>query len=175
MIKCPGILCYLILYYIYTLTWFFILFSDLSNEYVRLNAKFITTVQQRGADIIKARKLSSALSAASAACDHVHDWVLGTPKVLVYIERLINIFILASSYIHFICYLFIFCPGHLGVNGSVFWWLLWCPAWHNLFFPSYLRERRMVNCARLVSILQEQYMFFTTWQWSKAKSLFGKV
>ncbi|KAI6706530.1 hypothetical protein NL676_009492 [Syzygium grande] len=45
-----------------------------------LNTEFITTVQQRGAAIIKARKLSSALSAASAACDHIHDWVLGTQK-----------------------------------------------------------------------------------------------
>ncbi|TMW97663.1 hypothetical protein EJD97_005172 [Solanum chilense] len=45
-----------------------------------LNTEFITTVQQRGAAIIKARKLSSALSAASSACDHIHDWVLGTPK-----------------------------------------------------------------------------------------------
>ncbi|KAL2477896.1 malate dehydrogenase [Forsythia ovata] len=45
-----------------------------------LNADFITTVQQRGAAIIKARKRSSALSAASSACDHVRDWVLGTPK-----------------------------------------------------------------------------------------------
>ncbi|XP_039141434.1 malate dehydrogenase-like isoform X2 [Dioscorea cayenensis subsp. rotundata] len=45
-----------------------------------LNGEFITTVQQRGAAIIKARKLSSALSAASSACDHIHDWVLGTPK-----------------------------------------------------------------------------------------------
>ncbi|KAL3537015.1 hypothetical protein ACH5RR_000381 [Cinchona calisaya] len=45
-----------------------------------LNTEFITTVQQRGAAIIKARKLSSALSAASAACDHMHDWILGTPK-----------------------------------------------------------------------------------------------
>ncbi|KAJ6813999.1 malate dehydrogenase [Iris pallida] len=45
-----------------------------------LNGEFITTVQQRGAAIIKARKLSSALSAASSACDHIRDWVLGTPK-----------------------------------------------------------------------------------------------
>ncbi|KAB1225246.1 Malate dehydrogenase, cytoplasmic [Morella rubra] len=45
-----------------------------------LNTEFITTVQQRGAAIIRARKLSSALSAASAACDHIRDWVLGTPK-----------------------------------------------------------------------------------------------
>ncbi|KAI3938240.1 hypothetical protein MKW98_031188 [Papaver atlanticum] len=45
-----------------------------------LRTEFIKTVQQRGADIIKARKLSSALSAASSACDHIRDWVLGTPK-----------------------------------------------------------------------------------------------
>eukprot|EP00262_Sarcandra_glabra_P004033 TRINITY_DN14_c0_g1_i1.p1 TRINITY_DN14_c0_g1~~TRINITY_DN14_c0_g1_i1.p1 ORF type:complete len:332 (-),score=65.27 TRINITY_DN14_c0_g1_i1:283-1278(-) len=45
-----------------------------------LRGEFISIVQQRGAAIIKARKLSSALSAASAACDHIRDWVLGTPE-----------------------------------------------------------------------------------------------
>ena len=40
---------------------------------------FIPTVQQRGAAIIKARGASSAASAASAAIDHVRDWVRGTP------------------------------------------------------------------------------------------------
>ena len=40
---------------------------------------FIPVVQQRGAAIIKARGQSSAASAASAAIDHVRDWVLGTP------------------------------------------------------------------------------------------------
>ncbi|KFK31063.1 hypothetical protein AALP_AA6G063200 [Arabis alpina] len=45
-----------------------------------LNGEFIATVQQRGAAIIKARKLSSALSAASSACDHIRDWVTGTPE-----------------------------------------------------------------------------------------------
>ncbi|KAI4303984.1 hypothetical protein MLD38_039557 [Melastoma candidum] len=45
-----------------------------------LNGEFITTVQQRGAAIIKARKFSSALSAASSACDHIRDWVIGTPE-----------------------------------------------------------------------------------------------
>lgn len=39
---------------------------------------FIPVVQQRGAAIIKARGASSAASAASAAIDHVHDWVKGT-------------------------------------------------------------------------------------------------
>ncbi|HWQ39751.1 MAG TPA: malate dehydrogenase [Burkholderiales bacterium] len=39
---------------------------------------FIPTVAKRGAAIIEARGLSSAASAASAAIDHVHDWVLGT-------------------------------------------------------------------------------------------------
>ncbi|KAJ4746740.1 malate dehydrogenase [Rhynchospora pubera] len=45
-----------------------------------MKGEFISTVQQRGAAIIKARKQSSSLSAASAACDHMHDWILGTPK-----------------------------------------------------------------------------------------------
>lgn len=40
---------------------------------------FIPVVQQRGAAIIKARGASSAASAASAAIDHVRDWVRGTP------------------------------------------------------------------------------------------------
>lgn len=39
---------------------------------------FIPVVQQRGAAIIKARGSSSAASAASAAIDHVRDWVTGT-------------------------------------------------------------------------------------------------
>jgi malate dehydrogenase len=39
---------------------------------------FIPTVQQRGAAIIKARGSSSAASAASAAVDHIHTWVLGS-------------------------------------------------------------------------------------------------
>jgi len=39
---------------------------------------FIPTVGKRGAAIIDARGLSSAASAANAAIDHVHDWVLGT-------------------------------------------------------------------------------------------------
>ena len=39
---------------------------------------FIPTVQQRGATVIKARGTSSAASAAAAALDHIHDWMLGT-------------------------------------------------------------------------------------------------
>ena len=30
--------------------------------------------------MLQARNLSSAMSAASSACDHIRDWVLGTPK-----------------------------------------------------------------------------------------------
>jgi malate dehydrogenase len=41
---------------------------------------YIPTVQQRGAAIIKARGASSAASAASAAIDHVRDWVQGTSE-----------------------------------------------------------------------------------------------
>ncbi len=39
---------------------------------------FLPTVGKRGAAIIDARGLSSAASAANAAIDHVHDWVLGS-------------------------------------------------------------------------------------------------
>jgi malate dehydrogenase len=45
-----------------------------------LEEDFIPTVQKRGAAIIEARGASSAASAANAAIDHVHDWVLGTPE-----------------------------------------------------------------------------------------------
>jgi malate dehydrogenase len=41
--------------------------------------EFLPTVGKRGAAIIEARGASSAASAANAAIDHVHDWVLGTP------------------------------------------------------------------------------------------------
>nr|XP_043626532.1 malate dehydrogenase, cytoplasmic-like [Erigeron canadensis] len=45
-----------------------------------INTDFVTNVQHRGEEIIKARRLSSAFSAASAVCDHMRDWILGTPK-----------------------------------------------------------------------------------------------
>ena len=40
--------------------------------------EFLPNVGKRGAAIIEARGSSSAASAASAAIDHVHDWVTGT-------------------------------------------------------------------------------------------------
>ncbi|MFQ6397134.1 malate dehydrogenase [Nocardia sp. KC 131] len=53
---------------------------DLIDNDTWLRDEFIPTVQQRGTAIIKARGASSAASAASAAIDHIHDWVLGTPN-----------------------------------------------------------------------------------------------
>merc|ERR1712168_1246073 len=44
-----------------------------------LRNDFIPTVQKRGASVIAARKLSSAMSAAKAACDHMKSWFQGTP------------------------------------------------------------------------------------------------
>src|SRR6187551_1875891 len=41
--------------------------------------EYIPRVGKRGAEIIDARGASSAASAANAAIDHVHDWVLGSP------------------------------------------------------------------------------------------------
>ena len=43
---------------------------------------FLPTVQKRGAAIIKARGASSAASAASAAIDHMRDWVAGAAGVV---------------------------------------------------------------------------------------------
>lgn len=40
--------------------------------------EFLATVQKRGAAVIAARKLSSAMSAAKAIVDHMHDWWYGT-------------------------------------------------------------------------------------------------
>ncbi len=54
--------------------------ADTVDDQDWLENTFIPTVQQRGAAIIEARGLSSAASAASAAVDHVHDWMLGTPE-----------------------------------------------------------------------------------------------
>ena len=54
--------------------------AALVDDQAWLEGTFIPTVQQRGAAIIEARGSSSAASAANAAIDHVHDWVLGTPE-----------------------------------------------------------------------------------------------
>ncbi len=40
----------------------------------------IPRIQRRGAEIIEARGLSSAASAADAVVDHVRNWALGTPE-----------------------------------------------------------------------------------------------
>ncbi len=47
-------------------------------DYAWFSNEFIPKVQQRGAEVIKARGLSSAASAANAAIDQMRDWVLGT-------------------------------------------------------------------------------------------------
>jgi len=53
--------------------------ADVITDSAWLQGDFISTVQQRGAAIIKARGLSSAASAANAACDTVRSLALGTP------------------------------------------------------------------------------------------------
>jgi malate dehydrogenase len=53
---------------------------ELVNDQAWYENEYIPTVAKRGAAIIEARGASSAASAANAAIDHVHDWVLGTPE-----------------------------------------------------------------------------------------------
>jgi len=52
--------------------------KDSVNDENWNRSTFIPTVGKRGAAIIEARGLSSAASAANAAIDHIHDWVLGS-------------------------------------------------------------------------------------------------
>lgn len=50
-----------------------------ANDDAFFDGEFLSTVQQRGAEVMKLRGLSSAASAAKAIVDHVADWILGTP------------------------------------------------------------------------------------------------
>jgi malate dehydrogenase len=52
--------------------------KEMINDEVWNKETFLPTVGKRGGAIIDARGLSSAASAANAAIDHMHDWVLGT-------------------------------------------------------------------------------------------------
>ncbi len=54
------------------------LVKDLIGDENWNRSEFLPKVGKRGAAIIEARGLSSAASAANAAIDHVHDWVLGS-------------------------------------------------------------------------------------------------
>merc|ERR1719516_131113 len=45
-----------------------------------LESEFMPTLQKRGAAVIAARKLSSAMSAAKAASDHMKSWFSSTPE-----------------------------------------------------------------------------------------------
>jgi len=53
------------------------------NDDAFVNGEFIKNVQQRGAAVIAARKLSSAASAARAITDHMHDWFCGSDGNIV--------------------------------------------------------------------------------------------
>jgi len=53
---------------------------DAVKDDTYLKGEFITTVQKRGGAVIAARKLSSAMSAAKAACDHMRSIWQGTSE-----------------------------------------------------------------------------------------------
>jgi len=54
--------------------------SKVQHDAKWLKESLIPIVQKRGAEVIAARKLSSAMSAAQAAADHMKDWFNGTKK-----------------------------------------------------------------------------------------------
>ena len=53
---------------------------DVVDDQAWIEQEFLPNVGKRGAAIIEARGASSAASAASAAIDHVRDWVSGTRR-----------------------------------------------------------------------------------------------
>lgn len=101
-----------------------------------LNGPFISTVQQRGAAIIKARKLSSAMSAANAAIDHVRDWYLGTSDKWVSMG--------------------VFSDGSYGVpSGLVFSYPVTCAKWNwtivkDLPLDSFSQEKMCLTARELL-------------------------
>jgi len=54
--------------------------ADVIDDHVWFEDQFIRRVQQRGAEVIEARGSSSAASAANAAIDHMHDWMLDSAE-----------------------------------------------------------------------------------------------
>ena len=54
--------------------------AEVIDDQAWVEDQFISRVQQRGAEVIEARGFSSAASAANAAIDHMHDWVLGSAE-----------------------------------------------------------------------------------------------
>ena len=54
--------------------------AEVVNDEDWIENTFIPKVAKRGAEIIAARGLSSAASAANATVEHMRDWVLGTPE-----------------------------------------------------------------------------------------------
>ena len=54
--------------------------AEVVDDQAWVEGEFISRVQQRGAEVIEARGSSSAASAANAAIDHMHDWVLGSAE-----------------------------------------------------------------------------------------------
>lgn len=53
--------------------------AKLVNDMEWVEKTYIPKVAKRGAEVLEARGLSSAASAANAAIDHMRDWALGTP------------------------------------------------------------------------------------------------
>jgi len=56
--------------------------SEVIGDEDWIKSVFVPTVQKRGAAVIAARKLSSAMSAAKAASDHMKDWFQGTSELV---------------------------------------------------------------------------------------------
>jgi len=78
----------------------------------------VEQVAKRGGAIIEKRKASSAASAASAVCDHIHDWLIGTEDG--YFSKIIKYF---------------------RINGSCYRWkIIWNQRISLFFIPMHMQR-----------------------------------
>ena len=142
----------------------------------RLKTEFITNVKRRGAALNRSQKAkTSALSCASAACDHIHDWVHGTPKVdspssqIAFDHaELICFYILLFIYLFYLLLTFVIFPLSLKFRENGFPWecfLMVLMGSQRILFTLFLLNVRKGNgqlcsVSSVASICCKCYIFF---------------
>ena len=118
----------------------------------------LQTVQTRGAAVIKARKLSSAMSAAKAICDHLRDVWFGTKpvcccKAIIYHLRTYVWHSIVTADFFVMTDVYAYMTGRVGVDGCGVGRLLRHSEGHHLQRTGYHRPgSQLENCPGTHSI-----------------------
>ena len=119
--------------------------ADAIKDTAYLQSEFIKVVQQRGAAVIAARKLSSALSAAKAICDHLHDWIIGTREVRAHAAECPRRPVRLTARSRRACSASV-ATGRVRVHGGAVGRLVRHPGRCDLLLPGHLQGRRRARC-----------------------------